>query len=416
MVSRRSICLSVAAAWVSANAVRGAQPPNPRYVPRVASQQFDVSYELETGSSPVELIELWYTMDVGQTWRRFGQAPGAARSIAFNAGDEGLFGFFVVANDAAGASSPPPDGVTEPQFWAFVDYTPPVVQLHAIEQRMPASIPPVVVVRWSAIDTQLPTRPIELSYRTAAGSAWTSVAGELANSGSYDWRVPESVDGHVTIRVTVRDRGGHVVEDTSEAVTIVYPDPSAPLARAADEIVARLASGGSTATDSGQTRGYQLFQKGLKHAARGENRLAISRLKDALSVEPGMTEALVELGRALYAEGDLQRSIEAYNLALAQRPGSRDVLEGLASAFIGQRQFGDAVQQLSRIVQSNPKDADAWLNLGDIAIYQGDELLAREHYERAMTSDPEATEAIKKAELRLSDVHRLAREFRQIER
>ena len=58
---------------------------------------------------------------------------------------------------------------------------------------------------------------------------------------------------------------------------------------------------------------------------------------------------------------------------------------------------------------------ETWLNLGDVAIYQGDELLAREHYTRAATLDPTATEVVEKARLRLAELERLASEFTQVD-
>lgn len=420
MARTRIVRLVPAFAWALALPALPAQPPNLHLVPKVNSERFYISYELDPGSAALGSVRLWYTTDLGQTWRQYGATSGTGTSMSFNAGEQGLYGFFVVAVSDAGPSSPPPGPSTEPHYWAYVDYTPPVVQLHPIEQRMPPSIPPVLIVRWSAIDNELIARPIELSYRVASDGAWESLDGPLANSGAFEWRVPDSVQGAVTIRVTVRDRGGHVVEDTSGAFTVVRPEPASlsPAGRegaaSGDGARARTAAAkASSGTES--DRGHQLFRQGQAHARRGEYALAVSRLTDALSADPQLTEALAELGRVLYAQGDFPRSIEAFKLALEQRPGSREVLEGMALAFIKERRFGDAVQHLSRIVQANPKDAEAWLNLGDIAVYQGDELLAREHYEKALTRDPTAADVIEKTKLRLSDLKRLAREFRQLE-
>ena len=57
--------------------------------------------------------------------------------------------------------------------------------------------------------------------------------------------------------------------------------------------------------------------------------------------------------------------------------------------------------QLRTILRYNPKDAEIWLYLGDIAIYQGDELLARECYTRAATVQPEAAETVTEARSRV---------------
>jgi superkiller protein 3 len=168
-------------------------------------------------------------------------------------------------------------------------------------------------------------------------------------------------------------------------------------------------------TESGSERAGTLYRKGVLHAMRGEYRLASSRLQDALALDSDLTEALVELGKVLYAQKRIPEAIEAYRLALRQDPKLRSAHEGLALVYIGQRRFSDAVRQLGHIVRSNPRDVEAWLNLGDVAIYQGDEILAREHYRKAATLDPTATEVIAKARLRLAELERLAAEFAQVD-
>ena len=61
----------------------------------------------------------------------------------------------------------------------------------------------------------------------------------------------------------------------------------------------------------------------------------------------------------------------------------------------------------------NPKDVEAWLNLGDVSIYKGDELKALQHYRNAATLNPASLDTIEKARLRLADLKQLAGEYRQ---
>ena len=147
----------------------------------------------------------------------------------------------------------------------------------------------------------------------------------------------------------------------------------------------------------------------------GELEMAVSFLRDALALDPDRAETLVELAGVMYSRGELQPSADAYKLALTRKPHLRPALEGLAKAYIGQRRFGDAVEQLGRIVQANPRDVEAWLNLGDVAVYQGDEPLALEHYTRAATLNPALAGIVQKAQRRMAHLKRLAEEFRQFE-
>ncbi len=397
---------------------QGVQRPNLKFVERVTTQRFGVSYDVEPGDEPVESVALWYTTDDARSWRRDGVVHGSTSPIPFRATREGFHGFYILATSAAGVSGPPPGSATVPQCWAYVDFTPPVVQLHAVRQSDPPTVPQALQIRWSAVDDGFEHRPISLSYRADSKEEWKPIAGPIANAGVYQWRVPDDVGDGVEILLTVRDLGRHVVEASSPRVRIQRPKPHAEPALVTNQLAfagreTNLLGSAGEDDGGGRARAFQLYQKGRVHATRGEHRLAASRFRDALSADPALTDALVELGRALYAQGDGAKSAEAFELAVAQRPGSRVARNELALAYIGQRRFSEAVQQLSRIVQANAKDADAWLNLGDIAIYQGDELLARQHYEKAMTLNPESTDTIEKAKIRLADLERLAANFRQ---
>ena len=90
-------------------------------------------------------------------------------------------------------------------------------------------------------------------------------------------------------------------------------------------------------------------------------------------------------------------------------------MEGVAWVNIAGREFEPAGEQLWRLVRRNPADVEAWLHLGDVAIYRGDELSAREHYELAATLDPTATEIIERAQRRLADISGLRSRYQQYE-
>ena len=133
----------------------------------------------------------------------------------------------------------------------------------------------------------------------------------------------------------------------------------------------------------------------------------MARLRNALQLDPTQHLALVDLASLLYAEGDHPAALEAYGLAVKQRPHLRSGQEGMARTRIALRQYGAAADALQQIARDYPKDAKTWLNLGDVAIYRGDELAAQAHYQKAMTVDPQASEVITRARLRLADMSAL---------
>ncbi len=416
--------MALALVWTAS--ATGANAPPVESVEKVTVQRFELAPTLDDGGSAIDTLQLWYTTDGGHTWQDYDTASRAEDRIVFTAGEEGLYGFYVVATNAAGSSGPEPGPTTEPHHWALVDYSSPVVELEETEPRVRAPEPLTVVpIRWSARDTALPPRPILIEYRMIPKGAWSTIADALPNTGTYTWHVPPTLNGRIRIRLTVRDEAGHRTQVTSGPIEIVRevapPRETTPPRRSqqrrSQSWQDRIDRGASHSVppEIGSERAVTLYRKGVLHAMRGEYRLASSRLQDALALDSDLTEALVELGKVLYAQRRIPEAIEAYRLALRQDPNLRSAREGLALVYIGQRRFSDAVRELGHIVRSNPKDVEAWLNLGDVAIYQGDEILAREHYRKAATLDPTATEVIGKARLRLAELERLAAEFAQVD-
>jgi len=369
---------------------------------RVRARAFDIAYEVNDTALPLDSVQLWYTQDDGQTWAEFGLDEDRQSPFAFHAPDEGAFGFFLVMSNATGSSSAAPSAGTAPQQRVLVDFTPPVVQLHPL--RMTSSLGETVVqIRWTAIDTQLASRPIEIACRRPPDSTWSPmVADPLANTGRYDWRVPDSVTGTVALRVTVSDLGGHRADSETQNIEItrlpavrIDPAPQASPAVARDD-----------ATLAGSKRAKERIAKLLAeagaHRERGEYAQAVARLRDVVKLDPQRTEAFVEMGAVLTRMGDHDRALGAYEVALKQNPNLRSALQGSALVYKEKNDFPAAAERLRTILRYNPGDAEVWMNLGDVAIYQGDEALARECYTRATQIDPKATQTVAEAQQRLA--------------
>ncbi len=417
---RRWTLLGLISAWLgSALALAGA--PGIADVPLLTVRGFDVSFEVADAGDG-DLVTLWHTTDDGKTWSRGERVPAVDGKIGFLADRDGMHGFRLTVNDEDGAVA----GDVE-TFWAWVDGSPPVLQLHPLRVEDETAIRPVVLIGWTAIDVGLVDRPISLSYRSGLEGSWIGIEAAVANTGSYDWRVAEGTTGEMTVRVRCVDRAGH----RSSAVAVVrIPDFRRR------EIPDRVGRGGPARAFSGREferigedrsefggrsgipeadrlRADRILELARQHADRAEYRLAASRLRDVLAIDPNRAEALVTLGGVLYAQGKPSESLESFELALAQRPDSFEALEGSALVHIGQQRFGEAVSQLSRIVRHRPDHAQTWLHLGDVAIYQGDEILAREHYKRVLDIGSAPADIVGQTRLRLANLARLATDFRQ---
>lgn len=389
-----------------------ATPPDEQSVPKVRSQVFDIGYQVSEAALPLQAVHLWYTLDRGQSWRQYGRDDDAQSPMPFHARDEGLHGFYFVVTNDAGASGNIPGPDTEPQQWAMVDFTPPILQLHSAEQDPDSMAHPILRIRWTAIDQHLPTRPVGLWYRSVPAGEWAAIVRDVANTGRYDWRIPDDVTGSIIVRATVRDLGGHLVQATSPATEVVRSRT-----QAADSLnAARQAhTAESPALDpADQTRLQALAARGVWHADRGEHRLAIARFRDALKLDAGHSEALLGMGDSLYTLGDQSPSIEAYQLLLKRDPTNRNGLESLARVLVAQRNYPAAMKQLEALVRQNPNDVMGWLELGDVTLYQGDQVRAAEHYRRAATLDPAAAEVITMAKARLANLSGVAEHARNI--
>lgn len=379
-----------------------ATPPDSHQLPRVGSQTFEIEFKVNDAALPLRQVDLWYTQDSGRTWRHYGPDDDCQSPIHFVAPQEGLYGFFVVAINDLGLSSDPPGADAQPQQWAFVDFTPPVVQLHPVRIGIEGGSR-ILHLKWTAIDAHLTSRPVELSYRHLPAGTWRTIASALSNTGRYDWRPDEDVTGRIMIRISVGDRG----HNTSEAASIVTLEEvpadgdSTSLAPAA---TTQPADPPPALTDADRRRAQRLLQQGTWHRLRGEHRLAISRLRDALRINPDLTEALVELGGGLYDVESFDESAKAYELALAQDPRSRPALEGIARTYMAARRYDAAASRLQEWVRLYPKDAQAWLILGDVQMWRGDEISAAESYRTASTADPEANDVMAKARMRLDNL------------
>ena len=206
--------------WVTANQIAAGVTAAPAGAVPIRSQQFEIDYRLSEGVQPIESVVLWYTRDDGQTWRQHGADADRTPPVVFAASEEGRYGFFVVVRNAAGASSPDPAVGTPPLLSAFVDYTPPLAQLRFVQPAPDFPRPRELMICWTAYDAHLPSQPVALSFRRTGETTWTPIVKRIANTGRYDWPVPPAVVGTVHVKLTVRDRVGHVSESVSQAVPL----------------------------------------------------------------------------------------------------------------------------------------------------------------------------------------------------
>jgi predicted negative regulator of RcsB-dependent stress response len=381
----------------------------------VRTRTLEIDYRVNDSAQPLDRVELWFTLDGGTTWERHGLDDDRQPPVSFSAEREGEYGFYLVLSNAAGSGFLPQTG-TEPQLTALIDFSPPVVQLHALQ---PLTIlgRRTIQIRWTAVDACFGPRPIELFYQRPPEEQWIPISREpLANSSRFDWRLPDDLVGPLAVQVTATDRAGN--QARSERLTIEAPAYSPPEFSAPDAALTSAvgedlpADSAVPASARARQQAARLFAEAVACRARGELREAAARLRQAVRLNPQSTEAVVEMGDVLLQLGDVDRSMGAFQLALRQQPTMRAAHRGMATVYVHRKDYAGAAKHLRTILRYNPQDAEVWMNLGDIAVYCGDELQAREAYLRATEVDPGAARIIADARQRLELMQGSSRTYR----
>lgn len=403
-------CLGLAVSIVLVAFANGQNPA------AIRSRVFEIEYAVNESALPLDSVQLWYTLDRGASW--YESSPDADRQspITFTASQEGLYGFFLVLTNATGPSSMAPTHTTPPHQWTFVDYTPPVVQLHPLRQTTILG-QRVVQLRWTAIDANFGPRPVEVAYQRPPDETWyPATSNPLTNTGRYDWRLPEDISRSVAVRLTVTDLGEHRVSSERRVldVTPAYSERRSESMPTTTHGAGVVTVGDTTAlagSARARQRAQRLYAEALECRKRGEYRNGIARLREAVKLNPQWAEAFAEMADMLYGIGDLDRALNAYELALRRQPAMRSALRGAAMVCQQKNDHLGAARLLRTILRYNPNDAEVWMNLGDIAVYQGDEILARECYTRATQIDPDATQVIADAQKRLELMAEVSRRY-----
>jgi Tfp pilus assembly protein PilF len=399
-------------------------PPVGDDLPRVRSKRFEITYELDRPDLPLTQVQLWFTIDLGETWHNYGTDGDKTSPVEFIAPNEGIYGFYLLIQNGAGASGQPPGFGTEPQQWAFVDYTPPLAQLHYAKFENDDPSTGTVHIRWTAFDQFASKRPITLTFQRAGDVTWLPLYGPMPNIGRYDWILPAKLQGDIRIKLSVVDRAGHLVERVSDALTIPgggaisisSEDQEANLAtttltnaRALSESPDlpgghaspyQVAATQPTAREIQQAE--QLYQRGSYHLVRQEYELAAERFTEALERNPHHLQASYDLAGIHLLQKRYDHATEIYQQIVQQSPDHRDALWGMALASWSKHRYASAADALRKILDKNNHDAPAWLKLGDVDWQMGRRAEARNNWMNALQAPKAESKILDKAKSRLA--------------
>jgi len=100
---------------------------------------------------------------------------------------------------------PPLSGGASTHRWAGPDqFRRPQVHLTSATQQGSN-----ILIVWEASDTDLPPRPVTLSFSMRADGQRYPIAGDLPNTGRFAWRIDERVPSKIFLHIEVLDRAGN---------------------------------------------------------------------------------------------------------------------------------------------------------------------------------------------------------------
>lgn len=410
-----------------------------------------ISYATTENSAPASSAEVWYTLDRGGRWLEVTQPVLHDGAITFGVPQDGLYGFFVVLQNAGGASSPPPTPGMKPQQWMKVDQTAPLVQVLQVRPDPQFALNRELTIRWTSDDESLGDRPVSIHYRTPQTKAYRLLAEQLPPNGIQNWVVPDHLSGRLDLKITATDKAGNTgvctcdwlrlaangIVDTrprhSRAVTAgnIDPVPGVPTpenrirtakrdkrpdpkdniswddfeplpAEVRKQYVDQRNAEGIDKSQGAADDARNRYDLGTWHRLRGEHAIAIARFREALELDPDLLAARNDLAALLFLRGDYETAEREYQQILERDSHRVSALKGLAVVHAKLRNFHSAAAALEQILIFAPDDAEAWLHLGDARLFMGDRAGAREAWTQAETLESASTEIKDRAQRRLT--------------
>lgn len=347
-------------------------------------------------AGPVEKTALWASRDDGRTWTTCAHRFSAGR-IHASLPEDGWWSFYIVLENAAGASAPPPVAGSTPHVALIVDTAAPTFQILSARQGSLSGPDerPQVVLRTVLADDNLGPAAIHAYFRSTTADAWRDGGAIELVRGSGEremcWIAPAGAGERLQLMIVVTDLAGNRASDVSEVLHL-EPPASAPASQPASAPAASQPTSAPTdpspqlvgPPDIDALRRAEAFRRRAKqNLLSGDINLALARFEEAIHADPTDAATYTELGSALLRANRFDDARSRFDAALRLSDRNVDALDGLAQVAVGQERFADAQDLLRRIADLSPDSAQAWLRLGDVEFKLGRRAEAISAWQRA---------------------------------
>lgn len=171
---------------------------------------FRIPFNVGAGAEKIRQVQLYVSIDNGQTWQPAANAPPEQKHFRFAAERDGLYWFAVQTLDLDNRVNPPTMQGATPSLKVMVDTVSPQAQLQALAPQGDK-----VGVSWDLRDENLEFRAndtVRLEYRPSGGQNWIPLNLPLGATQLY-WN-PQT-PGPVEVRLIARDRAGNTAQTTA---------------------------------------------------------------------------------------------------------------------------------------------------------------------------------------------------------
>jgi len=137
-----------------------------------------------------------------------------------------------------------------------------------------------------------------------------------------------------------------------------------------------------------------LVQEGKDLLAQGDLNGALNRFEAVVDQFPERPEGHNNLGSLYTSLGQFAKAERCFTQVLQLLPGNTNVFYNRGVVLIRLQRYADAINDFEMVLKSAPEDADCWNNLGVATFLKGDYTSARLHFQRALDLVPNYPNAI----------------------
>jgi hypothetical protein len=174
------------------------------------TRTFALDYNLDVSPRvPIAEIQLFATIDGGQTWEKWGVDPDRRSPFEIQVQEDGLFGFrMVIVDSQRHASNIPRDG-DEADVWVYVDTLVPTARIQSAlygegdEQGK-------LIIQYDVNDDNLSDRPVTISYSVSPDGPWDTAGANLLNNGRFAWQTAPDLPRQIFLRIQASDIAGNL--------------------------------------------------------------------------------------------------------------------------------------------------------------------------------------------------------------